>query len=87
MPFFLLKPLIVNVRSKILKTGIFPQKGQAAAANRAITLFGDNDFSGTFFGGFGVVDLIAVDKDDNICILLDGLVQSDQTLPLLRPVR
>lgn len=41
-------------------------------ANGTIALLANNDFSDAFLSAFRVVDFIAVDKTNQVCILFNG---------------
>jgi len=55
----------------VFKLGELAQEGQADRANGAITLFCNNDLSHTFVWRVGPIDLVSVNKQNDVCILLD----------------
>ena len=58
--------------SQVIKACVFAAKGERHHADGAVTLFADDDFGLAFVGGIAVVDLVAVDEQDQIGILLDS---------------
>src|SRR5215510_15814644 len=58
---------------KIFETREFTAESEAYDTRRAIPLFGDVNFSDALLGAiFGVIDFIAINEPDNICILFNG---------------
>src|SRR5690606_3260884 len=47
-------------------------EGQANRTNRTVTLFTNNNFSRAFIGRVRVVDLVTVNKQDQVSILLNS---------------
>ena len=64
--------VVVVWQGQIIKTGELPHKAKLHRANRTISLFADNDLGDAFILGILVVDLITVNKRDDVGILLDG---------------
>src|SRR5690606_42085361 len=63
--------LSIELRREITKAGILTFECQTHGTNRAVTLFADNDFGGASFFRFLVINLIPVNKHDQVGILLD----------------
>ncbi len=57
---------------KIFETRVLAYECQGNHADRAVTLFADDDFCFAFIGRVGVVNFIPIDEQDQICILLDS---------------
>src|SRR5690606_24328083 len=47
-------------------------EGQAYRADGAVTLLADDDLRRALVGRIGVVDLVAIDEQDQVGVLLDG---------------
>ncbi len=60
-----------NSGHEIFEPGILPAERQSKIADLAVSVLGDDDVGLPFLGRFIVVDLIAVDKHNEIRILLD----------------
>ncbi len=58
--------------SKVNELVVFLQERQLHRSGRAITLFGNDDFDDIFVLGFLVVIVIAIEKGNDVRILLDG---------------
>src|SRR6266568_699600 len=74
------RPLFAPV-TQVLKTGMLAEKGQADGADRAVSLFADDQFGVALvplgaravpFATLLAVDRLAVDEHDHVGILLDG---------------
>src|SRR6266571_3958320 len=61
----------------ILEAGVFPEEGQLDRADGAVALLENDDFGHAFFGRVRRIDLFAVDREDEVGVLLDrtGLAQ------------
>ena len=46
-------------------------------ANRPVTMFGDNDIGNVFAFRFRVIDVISINKHDDVGILLDAVMYYD----------
>lgn len=57
---------------QVQKLGKFAHPGQPNGVQRAVSLFGDDDFRDVFVLGVLVVIVLAVDKHDHVGVLLDG---------------
>src|SRR5215475_4905002 len=58
---------------KILETREFTAESQAYDTRWAIALFSDVNFSNALLGAiFGIIDFIAIDEPDHICILFNS---------------
>jgi len=62
----------MNVGRIILEPSELSLKSQASCTDGAISLFGDDDFCQSLVRTVIVINLIPIDKQDDICILLDG---------------
>src|SRR5439155_9003527 len=61
----------------ILEAGVFPEEGQLDRADGAVALLENDDFGHALFRCVRSVDLLAVDREDQVGVLLDraGLAQ------------
>ena len=48
------------------EAGVVAEEGEAGGADRAVSLFGDVDFGGAAVGAVGVVELVAVEEEDDV---------------------
>src|ERR1700674_801964 len=62
---------IVSCVGIVLETGVFALEGEPDGTDGAVALLADNDLRDALFLRVRVVDLIAVDEQDQIGILLD----------------
>src|SRR4051812_21648580 len=61
-----------EVAAVIAELGVHAHPGQSHGADRAVTLFADNDLGGTFVGRVRVIDFVAVQENDDVRVLLDS---------------
>ncbi len=54
-----------------LEAGVLAEERELHRADRSVALFADNHFGHTFVGGLRVVDFVAIDEQDQICVLFD----------------
>ena len=66
------RPTIGSRRFSRLESGIFLEEGQVYIAGWTVALFPDDDFGDAFILSFLVINLIAVDENDQVGVLLDG---------------
>ncbi len=63
--------VILVDRHIVFEPGVLADKAQQLGADRAVTLLADNDFCDSLLLGVLVIDLVTVDKEDDVGILLD----------------
>src|SRR5256885_9591035 len=61
----------------VLEAGVFPEEGQLDRPDGAVALFEDYDFRDALFGRVRRVDLLPIDRENEVGVLLDcaGLAQ------------
>ncbi|CRI63137.1 hypothetical protein THIOKS11170027 [Thiocapsa sp. KS1] len=80
--------LAVIIADIVLELGVFAEKGQAGGSDGPVALLGDDDLGDTLVLRVLVIDLVAIDEDDEVCILFDcaRLAQIRHHGPLVRPL-
>ena len=68
---YLLFVELVTARGQIVEARVLADKRQLDRTNRAITLLADDDLGDALVFGIRVIDLIAVNKHDDVGVLLD----------------
>ena len=58
-------------RREALEARVFAEEGEAHGADRTVALLADDDLGDALVLRFRVVDLVAVDEQDDVCVLLD----------------
>src|SRR5690606_30402521 len=71
-PTFLIVRVDKGVTRIILELRVLPLPRQANRPDRPISLFANDDFRTTLVRGVRVVDFVAIDEQDHVCVLLDG---------------
>ena len=56
----------------VLEPRVLAEERQPNGADRPIALLADDDLGGALVLRLGVVDLVAIDEDDDVCILFNG---------------
>src|SRR5271156_855809 len=69
----------VGFRRVILELRVLAEEGQLHFARGAVALFRDDDIGDAFARGVGVVDVFAIDEQDDVCVLFQG-----STFPKIR---
>src|SRR5271163_4442623 len=59
----------VGFRRVVLELRVLAEEGQLHFARGAIALLGDDDIGDAFARGVGVVDVFAIDEENDVCIL------------------
>lgn len=79
LPVLRMPPIVVTpLDRRVLVVHFVEELGDARlieqvhCADRAITLFGDDDFCFAAFVAFGVVVFVAIDKHDDVGVLFDA---------------
>jgi hypothetical protein len=63
--------VLITAGCKIVEARVFPTECECHHPDRAVTLFADNDLGLALFRRVVVVDLIAINEQDQVGILLD----------------
>src|SRR6185437_1992040 len=61
----------VGFRRVILELDVLAEEGQLDGVDGAVALLADDDFGDALVVGFLVVDLVAIDEQDQVGVLLD----------------
>src|SRR5580658_10771310 len=61
----------VRFRRVILELRVLAEEGQLHFARGTVALLGDDDVGDALARGVGVVDVFAVDEEDDVCILFE----------------
>src|SRR5690606_4473059 len=60
------------ILGEVFKAGVLAEEGQPAGADGAVALLADDHLGDALVLGILVVDLVAVDEQDDVGVLLDG---------------
>src|SRR5690348_16970883 len=63
---------LIIASCEIFKTAILTEERKAYFPNGAITLLSNNNFCSTFIWTIIIVDFIAINKGNEVCVLFDG---------------
>src|SRR4051794_903906 len=72
----------------VLEPRVLAEERQTHGADRPVALLADDDLGGALVRAVLVVDLVAIDEEDDVCILLDRarFAKIRHHRPLVRPL-